>query len=236
MRLVGYGRVNGPREGPGRGLPAQERTVRRWAERKGHVIVDFVSDAIVRPGDRVADRPGLAAAVARVGSGKADALVVEDLNRLGQGVDGQEAIFGLLRRSGSRVFIATLGEGPGDERYVSIDVVRNAIGQFADLDAAVRLVRTRESRQASRAAGGHAGGAYPYGVTGEGSRTRRRSMDNADEMAVVARVVELRRGGASYRQICQILTTEGYRPRRAATWSPMVVRAIYQRGPNPRLG
>jgi hypothetical protein len=123
-----------------------------------------------------------------------------------------------------------LVEDSADGRDGTLDVVRSAINQFADLDPAVRLVRARELRQARMAAGGLAGGAHPYRVTGEGSRTRRRCVEDADEMAVVGRVVELRGVGASYREICHVLTAEGYRPRRAATGSPMVVRAISKRG------
>jgi len=50
-----------------------------------------------------------------------------------------------------------------------------------------------------------------------------------DEQAVVARIVELRRARASCRSIATILDTEGHRPRRAASWSAMAVRAVVQR-------
>jgi len=45
----------------------------------------------------------------------------------------------------------------------------------------------------------------------------------------VARIIELRRAGESYRTIATTLDTEGHLPRRAATWSAMAVRSVAQR-------
>ena len=42
----------------------------------------------------------------------------------------------------------------------------------------------------------------------------------------MARILELRRGGASYRQVAAALDAEGLRPRRAERWSAMAVRNV----------
>jgi hypothetical protein len=42
----------------------------------------------------------------------------------------------------------------------------------------------------------------------------------------VARVVELRQAGRSYREIAKALDTEGHKPRRAASWSVTTARNI----------
>ena len=70
---------------------------------------------------------------------------------------------------------------------------------------------------------------YRYGYTGAGKGRDRNAALRADEQAAVARIVELRRAGESYRAIAASLDTEGHRPRRAATWSAMAVRAVAQR-------
>ena len=46
------------------------------------------------------------------------------------------------------------------------------------------------------------------------------------EQKAVARIVELRRAGRSYREIAKALDTEGHKPRRAASWSPAAVRNV----------
>jgi hypothetical protein len=50
-----------------------------------------------------------------------------------------------------------------------------------------------------------------------------------DETEVVRIIIEARQGGASYREICTLLTDTGLPPRQAGTWHPMVVRSIVQR-------
>jgi Recombinase len=45
----------------------------------------------------------------------------------------------------------------------------------------------------------------------------------------VARIIELRAGGMTYRGIAATLDAEGHRPRRAQRWSAMSVRAVAQR-------
>ena len=45
----------------------------------------------------------------------------------------------------------------------------------------------------------------------------------------MARIVELRQAGESYRAIAATLDAEGLRPRRAASWSAMAVRNIAER-------
>ena len=76
---------------------------------------------------------------------------------------------------------------------------------------------------------GHAVGQYRYGYTGAGKGRDKNAAPRADEQAAVARIVELRRAGESYRSIATTLDTEGHRPRRAATWSAMAVRSVAQR-------
>jgi hypothetical protein len=55
------------------------------------------------------------------------------------------------------------------------------------------------------------------------------AVPRTNEQAAVARIVELRQAGESYRAIAATLDAEGFRPRRAATWSAMAVRAGAQR-------
>ena len=69
-----------------------------------------------------------------------------------------------------------------------------------------------------------AAGDYRFGYRGAGEDKGRDAAPNPDEQAVVARIMELRGEGQSYRLIAERLDAEGKRPRRAASWSAMSVR------------
>lgn len=87
----------------------------------------------------------------------------------------------------------------------------------------------RPGRVAKEATGRKVTGSYPYGYAGAGKGRDRDAAPRTDEQRAVARIVELRQAGESYRAIAAALDAEGFRPRRAASWSAMAVRAVAQR-------
>ncbi len=89
--------------------------------------------------------------------------------------------------------------------------------------------RLRDGRRAKAATGRHAVGQYPFGYRTTGHGRARDPGPWADEQATVARIVELRAAGESYRCIAATLDADGRRPRRAASWSAMAVRAVVLR-------
>ena len=54
-------------------------------------------------------------------------------------------------------------------------------------------------------------------------------MPDEVEQRAVARILELREAGQSYRQIIAALEAEGIRPRSAEYWSPSTVRKVVLR-------
>jgi DNA invertase Pin-like site-specific DNA recombinase len=99
-------------------------------------------------------------------------------------------------------------------------------GVFAQLDRSQVVKRLRDGRKAKAAAGRHAVGQYAYGKQGAGKGRERDAAENPAEIPAVARIVELRQAGRSYREIAAALDSEGFKPRRAQHWSPMAVRNI----------
>ena len=69
--------------------------------------------------------------------------------------------------------------------------------------------RTRAAPAIKRAKGLKFGSTAPYGSRIEGERF----VPDADEDKAVARMIQLRRAGASLRQVAEALTVEGFRPR-----------------------
>lgn len=227
MRLVSYLRVSSNGQLDGYGFDVQREHIRAWAKANGHKVIAEYTDAVTGKADAV-DRPGLLEALQQLRKPpNADGLVVGKLDRLARQLTTQEAILGLIWREGGKVFTAEDGEvlrdDPDDPMRTAI---RQVQGVFAELDRKTVVKRLRDGRKAKADAGRHAVGQYAYGTRGVGKGRERDAAPREDEQATIARIVELRAQGASYRAICGVLDAEGKRPRKAVSWTPMSVRNI----------
>jgi DNA invertase Pin-like site-specific DNA recombinase len=104
--------------------------------------------------------------------------------------------------------------------------IRQVMGVFAALDRKMVAKHLRDGRPAKAAAGRKAVGDYPFGYAATGKGRERDAGPVKAEKKAVARIVELRRAGRSYREIAKALDTEGNKPRRAVSWSAAAVRNI----------
>jgi DNA invertase Pin-like site-specific DNA recombinase len=227
MRLVAYLRVSSNGQLDGYGFDVQRRDIRAWAKANGHKIVAEYTDAVTGKADAV-DRPGLLEVLQMVRRPpEADGIVVGKLDRLARQLTTQEAILGLVWREGGRVFTAESGEvlqdDPDDPMRTAI---RQVQGVFAELDRKTVVKRLRDGRRAKATEGKHSVGTYAYGYQGVGKGRDRDAGPREDEQVVVRRIVELRRSGSSFRAIAATLDNEGFKPRKAASWSAMAVRNI----------
>src|SRR4051794_28784928 len=85
--VIAYTRVSTEEQAAsGAGLAAQRATIEAEAARRGWAIIDWHSDEGISGGKGIEDRPGLAAAVAAVESGKAGTLIAAKLDRLSRSV------------------------------------------------------------------------------------------------------------------------------------------------------
>jgi len=231
VRLVAYLRVSSDSQLDGFGLDVQERAIRTWARTHGHRIVGVETDAGVSGATDAAERPGLSAALlALQHPPQAEGLIVARLDRLARALTVQEAALAIAWQAGGRVFTADTGEvlrdDPDDPMRTAL---RQVVGVFAELDRRMVVKRLREGRAAKAGTGRKVTGSYPYGYTAAGKGRDRDSAPRTDEQRAVTRIVELRQAGKSYRAIAATLDAEGHRPRRAASWSAMAVRAVAQR-------
>ena len=232
MQLVAYVRVSTKGQADdGYGLEVQERAIRKWAKANGHRIMAVCSDAGVSGTKDAADRPGLSAALDMLRPPpQATGLVVAKLDRLARALHVQETVLQVAWRAGAQVFTVDGGEVLADDPDDPMRTfVRQVIGGVAQLERSLIAKRMRDGRQAKAATGKHAVGDYAFGFRGDGKGRDRDAVPDEDEQTVVARVVELRRGGASYRAIASTLDAEQPRPRRAASWSAMAVRNVARR-------
>ena len=170
-------------------------------------------------------RVGLASALARLEGGEAECLVVYRLDRLARDFVLQELLVNRLRDRGTRI----LSVMEPDIDTVTNDptkvLIRQIIGAIAQYERALIRGRMQAGKLIEAARGGYVGGQPSYGKRAD----EQDLVDDAAGVKVVQLVLDLRKTGASYREICLALTDAGYRPRRARSWQPMVVRSIVQR-------
>ena len=103
--------------------------------------------------------------------------------------------------------------------------VRQVLGAVSQLDAAMISRRLRRGRQHKAERGGYAHGGPPLGYRAEAGEL----IEDPEEMVVVARIRDLRSEGKSLRQIAEVLTAEGHRPKRSNQWHPYTVKRVLDR-------
>jgi len=232
MELIGYIRVSTKTQvADGDGLAIQERSIRKWAKANGHRIVTICHDDGISGAKSVADRPGLSEALDMLRPPpQATGLVVAKLDRLARALHVQESVLQVAWRAGASVFTVDGGEVLQDDPDDPMRTfLRQVVGGVAQLERNLIAKRMRDGRQAKAAAGRHAVGDYPFGYHGDGKGRERDASPRDDEQRAVRRIVELRIGGASYREIASTLDAEGLPPRRAERWSPASVRNVAER-------
>jgi DNA invertase Pin-like site-specific DNA recombinase len=226
MRLIAYLRVSSAGQVDAWGLDRQEAAIKTWAKANGHRVVAWHRDEGVSGTVEALERPGMSEAIESIGR-EAQGLVVADLDRFARQLMVQEAALGVIWKAGGRVFTVTGGEvqqdDPDDGARTLIRQVLGAVIQYEKHQAVRRM---REGRRAKAAAGRKAVGQYAFGQHAAGKGRQRDAAPHPEEQRAVARIVELRKAGQSYRQIAARLDAEGLRPRRAASWSAMVVRSV----------
>ena len=87
------------------------------------------------------------------------------------------------------------------------------MGVFAQYDKSQIVLKLRGARMRKRAAEGRCEGRKPYG-TRDG------------ELAIIARMRELREAGLGFDRIAATLNTEGFKPRAGERWHGVVVNRI----------
>jgi DNA invertase Pin-like site-specific DNA recombinase len=227
MRLVAYTRVSSEAQLDGLGLEVQEQTIRRWAARHGHRIVEVCQDPAQSGTIPFIERPGITCALDALKLGQADGLVVLNLGRISRLLTDQEAALAVVWQHGGRVFTAENGEVQADDPEDPMrTAMRQMAGVFFQLDRAMTVKRLRDGRRLKAERGGYAHGRPPFGWKAEGKEL----VEDQDEQATLARIRELHGQDLSLRAIAAVLHAEGHQPRRGQRWHPNTLARILDRG------
>ena len=229
MNVVGYIRVSSEKQAEeGLGLEIQEKTLRSWARAHGHRIVAICRDEGVSGTKDVADRDGLAEALAIVRTRRAAGLAVVRLDRLARDLVLQEQLLAELRRMGAETFSTSAGEAgflKDDPDDPSRALIRQVLGAVAQYERSMITLRLRSGRRRKAERGGYAGGRPRYGFRAE----HRELAKEPSEQAALTRIRQLRRQEKSLREIAMVLETEGHKPKTGDRWHPEALRRIVAR-------
>lgn len=227
MRLIGYVRVStGGQADSGLGIEAQRKKLAAYCELHDHVLVDVMEDAGASA--KTVDRPGLQAALKRLGAGEAQGLLVAKLDRLTRSVGDLCALVDTFQSSGWALL--SFAEHI-DTSSAAGRMVVNLLAVIAQWERETIGERTRDALAVLRAGGVRIGPAPLGWRHGEevDAAGRRVIMAEPLEQEVLTRVIELQEAGLSVRAIAERLQAEGRPTKAGGRWHATTVQRILAR-------
>lgn len=222
MPVYGYIRVSTDEQVDGTSLGEQRRTILGLAMAAGLPEPEVVEDRGVSGALPLLARPG-GARLAQLGAG--DALLVAKLDRFSR--NGADALTTIERweAAGVRLIVGGMGDVIGPAARGSAGrLLLEILAVFAGHERRVLRERQREGQQAKRGAGGHIGGAAPFGYRRVGSGRAARLEPDPEQQAAIPRIREMAASGRSLRAISAALAEGGI------TISHQGVKRILERG------
>jgi DNA invertase Pin-like site-specific DNA recombinase len=188
---------------------AQRADIEAWARREAVTIVDWHVDQGISGGSDIADRPGLAAALAAVKVNCAGVLIVAKRDRLARDSYIAMAIDRAVERMGGVVVTA---DGTGNGTSPADAFMRQIMDAAAQYERAMIRSRTKAALAVKKARGERMTFAVPYGsrLAADGVHLE----TDVGEQGVIERVLAMREAGVAMRGIVAELEASGVVSRR----------------------
>lgn len=239
-KAIGYTRVSTRSQLDGSGLDMQRERIAAWCAYQGLPLAEVHVDEAVSGAVEASARPGLRAALRAVLDGGGACLVVYKLDRLGRdAIDVQETLAVLLDAGVRVVSIVDGVDSASGMGAALLRLLTSILASFAEAERETIRTRLRDGRARAKADLRTYASEPSYGLRAVDGGAL--TADDAEARAV-ARARELAAEGLSLRAVGARLLAEGLAPRRAATWSPSVLRRLVtgqrepaKAKPSPRL-
>lgn len=205
MRVIAYARVSTEEQSQsGAGLEAQRAAILAEAKRRGWDLVETFEDRGYSARDL--KRPGVQAALDSLEDGGAAALVVAKLDRLSRSMID---FTGIMARATRESWALVALDCAVDTTTPQGEAMANVLATFAQFERRLIGQRTREALAMKKAAGVRLG--RPSSIRPE----------------LAARIVELRAGGLTLREIADRLNEAGEpTPRGGREWRPSSIERL----------
>jgi DNA invertase Pin-like site-specific DNA recombinase len=123
----------------------QRVAIERYAKRVGYDVVDWFHDAAVSGADRIDERSGFSAPLARIAGNGVRTVLVETANRFARDLMVQEVGFAMLRDLGITLIAADsptsfLDDGPTSK------LIRQILGAVSEFDKAMTVAKGARDR------------------------------------------------------------------------------------------
>ncbi len=220
-RVLAYVRVSTEKQADGgHSLEAQRSKVAAYCALHEVELVNVFEDAGLSAS--TLDRPALAAALAELEAGRADALLVVKLDRLTRST---RDLGDLLDRAAAEGWALLSVAESLDTSTAAGRLVVSVLGAVAQWEREAVGERTAAAMAGMKARGLYTGGAAPYGyrVDAEG-----RLVADEAELATAKLAAELRASGLSLRRTAAALAARGLLPRDGGAWSPAAVSRLVE--------
>ena len=225
--VVGYIRVSTDAQADGGvSLDAQRAKLEAYALALDLELVAIEVDAGASA--KTLRRPALQAALARLQAGEATGLLVTKLDRLTRSV---KDLGELVERYFAESFSLLSVGNSIDTRTAGGRLVLNVLASVSQWEREAIGERTSEALQHLKGEGAQLGGeALGWTRIDETDHHGRRIVaDVQAEAATVARIIELREQGHTYRAIAAKLSAEGHKTKRGGSWHANTVRRVARR-------
>jgi site-specific DNA recombinase len=221
-RVVAYVRVStSEQERRGYGIKIQRRDVRAFAEKQKLSIARIYADRAET--GVVETRTELQRLLRECERGRIATIIIPTIDRFSRDVRIAENLFWQLSNLRVEVLIADMPHyDPKNRKDVLIRQIREAIAEDDRKEIIDRLWKGRRERVRN---GKPAGGTVPYGYR----RRQKGFVPHSIESAIVRRIFQLHKTGASGSEIAQDLNERAFRRRNGKQWTRWQVLAILQR-------
>lgn len=213
----GYVRTSTSKQSDRDGPERQRAAIARYANENGYDIdeSDWYEDAVSGTCDDK-DRPAYLRMIGRLAGNGCKTVIVENADRLARAMVVQEVLLDQLTEMG----VSVLDSSGNDLSVLDGDptrrLIRQLLGAIAEYAKEMLRLRMAASRAKIRREKGRCEGEKPYG-------------EKPGEMAVVLKIAELRRNGATGQAIVDALHAQGLRSRKGSPWSGPKISVIARR-------
>jgi DNA invertase Pin-like site-specific DNA recombinase len=208
LRVSGLGQVRGD------GFDRQLLAVKKYAGANDLKITKVFREEGVSGKTEFDGRVALKEMLEALASNGSKTIVIERLDRLARDLMVQETIIGDLRKRGfNLISVAEPDLCSNDPSRVLMRQIFGSIGQY---DRAMTVSKLRGARERMRAKTGRCEGRKPYG-------------QRPGEQEIIARILDLRRGGMAMDTIADSLNVAGVESRTGGKWFGSSVRNVLLR-------
>ena len=215
---VMYLRVSGDSQISGDGFPRQREICLKYANQNGIVLVEEFLDEGVTGKMELEGRAGLSACLQYVREHGIGLVIVESSDRLARDMIVAEVIIREFQKIEVKVISASGGVDltEGNDANPTAKLIRQILAAVAEFDRCVIVLKLRGARDRKRAATGKCEGRTAFG-----------SKDG--EREVLDRMIQMRAGLLTFKEIAKILNNDAVPTRMGKLWSEAVVAKILGR-------